>query len=43
MKKKIEIYKKYESPLVELTDKDIENIDDVLPRKLLHHKIKVSG
>jgi hypothetical protein len=43
MKKKIEIYKKYEFPLVELTDKDVENIDDVLPRKLLHYKIKVSG
>jgi hypothetical protein len=43
MKKKIEIYKKYEFPLIELIDKDIENIDDVLPRKLLQFKIKVGG
>ncbi len=43
MKQKIEIYKKYDFPLIELTDKDIENIDDVLPRKLLQHKIKVTG
>jgi hypothetical protein len=43
MKKKIEIYKKYEFPLIQLTDKEIENIDDELPRRLLQYKIKVSG
>ncbi|MBL0335177.1 MAG: glycerol kinase [Chitinophagaceae bacterium] len=42
MKKKIELYKKYDLPLIELKDKDIENTDDVLPRKLLLFKIKVS-
>jgi hypothetical protein len=43
MIRKIEIYKKYELPLIELYDKDIENIDDVLTKKLLAHKIKVGG
>ena len=43
MKKKIEIYKKYEFPLIQLTDKAIENIDDELPRRLLQYKIKVTG
>jgi hypothetical protein len=43
MQKKMEIYKKYDFPLIELRDKDIENIDDVLPRKLLHYKIKING
>jgi len=43
MRKKIEIYKKYDFPLIELTDKDVENIDDILPRKLLVFKIKVSS
>ena len=43
MKRKIELYKKYDLPLIELRDKDIENLDDVLPRKLLSYKIKVSG
>ena len=43
MKKKIEIYKKYEFPLIQLTDKEIENIDDELPRRLLQYKIKISG
>jgi hypothetical protein len=38
---KIEIYRKYEFPLVELVDSDVQNIDDILPRKLLQFKIKV--
>jgi hypothetical protein len=41
--KKIEIYKKYEFPLIELCEKDIENIDDVLPKKLLKFKVTVGG
>jgi len=34
-KKKIEIYKKYGFNLIELDDKDVQNLDDVLPRMLL--------
>jgi hypothetical protein len=41
MNKKIAIYKKNELPLIELYEADIQNIDDVLPRKLLAFKIKV--
>lgn len=33
-KSKIAIYKKYGLPLIELTIEDLENLDDVLPRKL---------
>lgn len=33
--KKIELYKKYDLNLVELHEKDIQNIDDVLPKILL--------
>ena len=40
-KKKIEIYKKYDIPLIELTDDDIQNLDDHLPKKLLKYGIKV--
>ena len=40
-RKKIEIYKKYGFKLIELTDKDIENLDDFLPTKLLQFGIKV--
>ena len=40
-KKKLELYKSNELPLIELNDEDIQNLDDVLPRKLLHYKIKV--
>jgi hypothetical protein len=43
MKKKTEVYKKYDFPLIELREKDIENLDDVLPKKLLQYKIKVHG
>ncbi len=41
-KAKLEIYKRYEFKLIELTDEDIANLDDHLPKKLLKFKIKVS-
>lgn len=37
---KQEIYKKYEFNLIELNDKDIQNLDDILPRKLLKFGIQ---
>jgi len=37
--KKRETYKKYGLQLIELTDKEIKNLDDVLPRKLLEFGI----
>ena len=40
-KKKIEIYKNEGLSLIELNDADIQNIDDILPKKLLQYKIKV--
>jgi len=40
-KKKIEFYKKNDIPLIELTDNDILNLDDHLPRKLKNYGIKV--
>lgn len=40
-KKKLELYRKNEIPLIELNGKDIDNLDDVLARKLLQFKIKV--
>lgn len=40
-KKKLELYHNNELPLIELTDEDIQNLDDILPRKLLTFKIKV--
>jgi len=40
-KKKVEIYKKYDLKLIELTDDDILNLDDHLPKKLLKYGIKV--
>ena len=40
-KKKLELYRKNEIPLIELNDADIVNLDDVLARKLLQFKIKV--
>lgn len=40
-KKKLELYKSNELPLIELNDEDIQNLDDVLPIKLLQYKIKV--
>lgn len=38
---KLEIYKKYDLKLIELTDEDILNLDDHLPKKLLRFGIKV--
>jgi len=38
--KKIEIYKKYNFNLIQLTDKEIQNLDDVLPRELLKQGIQ---
>ena len=40
-KKKLEIFNKYEIPLIELNDEDILNLDDNLPKKLLKYGIKV--
>ena len=37
---KQEIYKKYEFNLIELNDPDIQNLDDVLPKKLLQFGIQ---
>ena len=39
-KKKIEIYKKYGFNLIELNDKDVQNLDDVLPRMLLKYGVQ---
>jgi hypothetical protein len=38
---KIDLYKKYELNLIELSDKHVENLDDHLPRMLLKFDIKV--
>ena len=38
---KLELYKKYDFNLIELTDNDISNLDDTLPKKLLKFGIKV--
>lgn len=38
---KLNIYKKYDFKLIELTDEDISNLDDHLPKKLLKFGIKV--
>ena len=40
-KVKIAIYQKYDFKLIELTDDDITNLDDYLPKKLLKFGIKV--
>lgn len=34
------IYKKYDFNLIELTEKEVQNLDDILPRELLKHGIK---
>ncbi|MDI3319441.1 hypothetical protein [Pinibacter soli] len=39
--KKLELYRKYELKLIELTDSDIQNLDDHLPKKLLKFGIRV--
>lgn len=38
--KKKEIYAKYGFKLIELVDKDIQNLDDILPRLLLKHGVE---
>lgn len=38
--KKIELYKKYGFNLIELQDKEVQNLDDVLPRLLLRHGVQ---
>ncbi len=38
--KKIEIYKKYGFQLIQLTDKEVQNLDDILPRLLLEFGVK---
>jgi hypothetical protein len=40
-KKKIEIYKKYDFPLIELSNSEINNLEEVLTRKLIQHKISL--
>lgn len=40
-KKKLELYRKNEIALIELNGKDIDNLDDILARKLLKYNIKV--
>lgn len=42
-KRKIEVYKQNEWPLIELRNADIENLEEVLTRLLLKHKIKVAN
>ncbi|SFV63460.1 hypothetical protein MNB_SV-6-622 [hydrothermal vent metagenome] len=37
---KKEIYKKYDFKLIELTDEDVFNLDDVLPKLLLKHGVQ---
>ncbi len=39
-KQKIEIYNKYGFNLIELTDQDVQNLDDVLPRQLLKYGVQ---
>lgn len=39
--KKLQIYRREDLNLIELTDKDIKNLDDVLPRMLLKFGVKV--
>lgn len=39
-KQKIEIYKKYGFNLIELSDKEVQNLDDVLPRLLLKYGVQ---
>lgn len=38
--KKIELYKKYCFNLIELQDKEVQNLDDVLPRLLLKYGVQ---
>ncbi|WP_040853245.1 glycerol kinase [Thiorhodospira sibirica] len=38
--KKIELYRKYGFNLIELQDKDVQNLDDILPRMLLKYGVQ---
>lgn len=38
--KKIDLYKKYGFNLIELQDKDVQNLDDILPRMLLKYGVQ---
>ena len=40
-RKKLEIYKKYDLKLIELTSKHVYNLDDTMPKLLLGHGIKI--
>jgi hypothetical protein len=40
-KKKIEIYKKHEFPLIELSESEINNLEEILTRKLIQLKISL--
>lgn len=40
---KNEIYKKCDFNLIELNDRDVQNIDDILPRLLLEYGVKFYG
>ncbi len=42
-KRKVEVYKENEWPLIELRNADIENLEEVLTRLLLKHKIRVAN
>ncbi len=39
-KKKIDLYNKYGFNLIELQDKDVQNLDDILPKLLLKHGVQ---
>ena len=39
-KKKIELYEKYDFNLIQLEDKHVQNLDDVLPRLLLKYGVQ---
>ena len=41
MTQKRAIYKKYNLSLIELTDKEVQNLDDVLPRLLMRFGVRV--
>ena len=39
--RKLEVYRRHNLNLIELTDKEVSNLDDHLPRLLLEYKIVV--
>lgn len=39
-KVKQELYKKYDFNLIELEDKEVQNLDDILPKMLLKHGVQ---